>query len=61
MAQITLNADDDHVPRILAAIATEQTPNPTVADLKALLMSFIRTKVQNYEREQAATAVLNLS
>lgn len=61
MAQITLTVDDAHVPRILAALATEANPNPTAADVKARLIDYLKAVVQKHEREQAATATLDLS
>jgi hypothetical protein len=61
MAQLTLTVDDAHVPRILAAVATDTNPNPTVADVKQRLIDYLQAVVQRYEREQAATATLTVS
>lgn len=61
MAQITLTVPDAQVPRILAAMATEANPNPTAADVKARLIDYLKAVTKNYEREQAATATLDLS
>lgn len=61
MAAITLTVPDAQVPRILAAIATEQNPAPTAADVKVRLIDYLKTVVRNYEREQAATASLDLT
>lgn len=61
MAQITLTVDDAHVPRILAAMATDANPNPTAADVKTRLIDYLKAVVQRHEREQAATATLDLS
>lgn len=61
MAQITLTVDDVHVPRILAALATPEKPNPTAADVKARLIEYLKAVVQRYERDQAATATLDVT
>ncbi len=61
MAQLTLTVDDAHVPRILAAVATDANPNPTVADVKQRLIDYLKAVVQKHEREQAATATLTVS
>lgn len=61
MATITLTVPDAQVPRILAAMATDANPNPTAADVKARLIEYLKSVTKNYEREQAATATLDVS
>lgn len=61
MPSITLTFDSAASGRISAALATPENPSPSAEDVKQLLIRVLKTRVQRYEREQAATAVLDVT